>query len=55
MAKDYGDMVKEWIAKFEAQRAQPNLTPAQKAKLTKKLKKLNQQLEWYQAENALDN
>ncbi len=39
------DMFKKHLLKAQQQRANSNLTPAQKAKLTRRIKRLQQQLE----------
>lgn len=48
MAKTVEQIYQQHLAKCLAEKTKPNLTPAQKAKLTKRIKRLSQQLEWLQ-------
>lgn len=43
---NYEDIYKQHLAKALKLRANPNLSPSQKAKLTKKIKRLQEQLAW---------
>lgn len=44
--KTYTDIYKTHLAKALALRQNPNLSPSQKAKLTRRIKRLEQQLSW---------
>lgn len=53
MALNATDIYKQHLAKAILAKKQPNLTPAQKAKLTKRIKRLEQQLEWAKEDNQI--
>ena len=46
----YEDIYKQHLAKALTLRANPNLSPSQKAKLTKRIRRLQDQLNYYTSE-----
>lgn len=46
MATTIQKVYEKHLAKAQLERVKPNLTPSQKAKLTKRIKRLQRQMEW---------